>query len=190
MAQGARLKARPAEGSSWLKAQGSRLKAGERAFSLRRSSAASGQSLAEYSLVLALVAAAMMGMQVYAKRGIQAALKTASDDLSPCRVHACFGAVGDPDGELGQLIGEVQEGGLTEEERLREPALRQGLVLDRLSLDRLSRVTTVTDQSVLDEELPGGGRTRTVERERVSSRGALGDGVSSVSSVVVDANPQ
>lgn len=42
-----------------------------------------GQSITEYLLIFAVVAAAMTGMMVYAKRGIQAGLKVAADDFSP-----------------------------------------------------------------------------------------------------------
>jgi hypothetical protein len=38
-----------------------------------------GQSTAEYAIVIGLVIAAVMAMQVYVKRGIQAKLKDASD---------------------------------------------------------------------------------------------------------------
>lgn len=39
------------------------------------------QSLIEYSLILAIVGTALMGMQVYMKRGIQAAVKVSADQL-------------------------------------------------------------------------------------------------------------
>jgi len=38
-----------------------------------------GQSTAEYAIVIGLVLAAVMGMQVYVKRGIQGKVKDASD---------------------------------------------------------------------------------------------------------------
>lgn len=41
-----------------------------------------GQSLAEYSVVIAFVLAAAIGMQVFAKRGLQARIKTAADQLT------------------------------------------------------------------------------------------------------------
>ena len=37
----------------------------------------------EYGILLAVVAAAVMGMQFYAKRGIQGVVKVAADQLSP-----------------------------------------------------------------------------------------------------------
>lgn len=39
------------------------------------------QSLIEYSLILAILGAALVGMQVYMKRGIQGVVKTAADQL-------------------------------------------------------------------------------------------------------------
>ena len=42
---------------------------------------ARGQSLAEYAILLGIVAAAAVTMQVYARRGLQAGLKAAADQL-------------------------------------------------------------------------------------------------------------
>ncbi len=39
------------------------------------------QSLIEYSLILAIVGAALVGMQFYMKRGLQAAIKISADQL-------------------------------------------------------------------------------------------------------------
>ncbi|MFA5144929.1 MAG: hypothetical protein WC723_02870 [Candidatus Omnitrophota bacterium] len=39
------------------------------------------QSLVEYSIILAVVLAALMGMQLYMKRGLQAGVKVAADQL-------------------------------------------------------------------------------------------------------------
>ena len=40
-----------------------------------------GQNITEYMLILGIVVAAFIGMQIYIKRGIQAAIKVASDEL-------------------------------------------------------------------------------------------------------------
>ncbi len=50
------------------------------------------QSFVEYAVVLTVVVAALVGMQLYAKRGIQAGIKTATDRMSPFP--------SDPQGEL------------------------------------------------------------------------------------------
>ena len=42
----------------------------------------SGQSTAEYAILIAIVVAGMVGMQVYVKRGLQARYKVASDRLT------------------------------------------------------------------------------------------------------------
>lgn len=40
-----------------------------------------GQSITEYILLIGIVTAALLGMQVYMKRGIQAVIKSASDEM-------------------------------------------------------------------------------------------------------------
>ena len=40
-----------------------------------------GQSLSEYVIFIGVVSAALMGMQTYVKRGIQAVVKTQADAL-------------------------------------------------------------------------------------------------------------
>ena len=62
-----------------------------------------GQTITEYLLIFAVVAAAILGMQVYARRGIQAAVKTAADRMSP--------VAGDTSGQAAQLLGIRQESG-------------------------------------------------------------------------------
>lgn len=39
------------------------------------------QALIEYALIIALIAAALAGMQTYLRRGVQAIIKTSSDDF-------------------------------------------------------------------------------------------------------------
>ncbi len=51
-----------------------------------RLSHSTGQSLVEYSIILAIVGAALMGMQMYMKRGIQAAIKVSADQLGPQQI--------------------------------------------------------------------------------------------------------
>ena len=52
------------------------------------------QSTAEYAVVLSLVIAAVIGMQVYIKRGLQAKLKTGTDSLTSAGSGFTFNAVG------------------------------------------------------------------------------------------------
>lgn len=42
-----------------------------------------GQSIIEYAVILGLVVAGLTAMQVYIKRGLQAAIKVAADELGP-----------------------------------------------------------------------------------------------------------
>lgn len=58
-----------------------------------------GQAFAEYAILIGLVTAAMLGMSLYAKRGLQAGIKMAADDLSPFKVESG----GDPQGEKAQV---------------------------------------------------------------------------------------
>jgi len=57
-----------------------------------------GQNLIEYGLILSIVAVALLGMQVYFRRGIQSVIKVAADD------YAGYRAQGDPVGNLEAVI--------------------------------------------------------------------------------------
>jgi Flp pilus assembly pilin Flp len=46
-----------------------------------------GQSTVEYAVLLAIVAAALIGMQVYLKRGLQGRVKDLADQISPPSSH-------------------------------------------------------------------------------------------------------
>lgn len=50
---------------------------------LHRLSLDRAQSIVEYSIILSIVVAALIAMQVYMKRGIQAGIKFAADELGP-----------------------------------------------------------------------------------------------------------
>ena len=63
----------------------------------------SGQAIMEYAILIGVVTAAMLGMQLYAKRSLQAGIKTAADQLSPYP--------DDPHGERAQLDGMRYESG-------------------------------------------------------------------------------
>lgn len=51
----------------------------------RRSILPAGQALAEYALVLAVVMAALLAIRTYLKRGIQATVKIAADEIGEQR---------------------------------------------------------------------------------------------------------
>ena len=61
-----------------------------------------GQSTAEYAIVLSIVIAAVIGMQVYVKRGLQAKVKGAMD-------HFATGVTGNAGGAPGGGIGTVAQ---------------------------------------------------------------------------------
>ena len=131
--------------------------------------AAKGQAVFEYAVLISLVVAALMAMQLYAKRGLQAAVKTAADRMSPF--------ASDPDGVQAQVAGVRYESG-----DRRNRAIAAGTVLENRS-----KTTTVATKTVQDKETLGGGRERVVQDDQTTTSGALGGGVSSYSQVVVDA---
>ena len=110
-----------------------------------------GQSIAEYLLIFAVVAAAIMAMQVYAKRGIQGIVKTAADQMSP--------EANDADGRKAQLLGIRQESGDTQKK------ITSGSVLEKTSA-----ITTKSNQTRTMDDSAGGSHT-TDERETTQSTG-------------------
>jgi len=50
---------------------------------LKKKRSSKAQSVAEYVILIGLVSLALIGMQVYMKRGIQGVVKAASDELGP-----------------------------------------------------------------------------------------------------------
>ena len=144
-----------------------------------------GQAIAEYAILLAVVAAAVTAMSTYSRRAIQAGLKVATDQMSPF--------AGDVDGELAQLEGIRQEAG----DRRWGAQERTGLyALEGVLLDRLSAVRTFTGGQDDPSATPGtqttrteigGGVTRTIGSgsASVGVLDDLGAGVSSFSETVV-----
>ena len=129
-----------------------------------------GQAIVEYAIVLGLIVAAVLGMQVYAKRGIQAGLKGAADQLSP------FGVANDRTGEKAQLEGMRYESG----ERRNRDVIAAGTVLERRAAVKASVERTVVEREA------GGSRTRTIQQDTSSTSGALAGGESSTSQVVIE----
>lgn len=131
------------------------------------------QSFVEYALLLTVVVAALVGMQLYAKRGIQAGVKTATDRMSPFP--------NDPQGELAQLAGMNQEAGQREDEAL-SPFDLSGRLLNKRSRSRAIS-GQFTTMNVVE-----GGATTTTFSEATTKSGALSDvgpGVSSESVVIM-----
>jgi len=116
-----------------------------------------GQALMEYAVLIDLVVAALVGMQVYTKRGIQAGIKEAADQ-----------------------IGDQQGGMKYESGERRNRTVAAGTVLDRRS-----STTAESGRTNRDVQGAGGGLTRTIA-EQTSTAGALGGGISTRSVVVVE----
>jgi Flp pilus assembly pilin Flp len=121
-----------------------------------------GQAIVEYAIAVGLIVAAILGMQVYAKRGIQAGVKGAADQLSPF--------ADDPTGEKAQLEGMRYESG---ERRNRATAAPGGID------EKYSTVTTRVDRTVNEQDGLGGSRRRQI-LDRTSASGT------SFSKVVVE----
>ena len=130
---------------------------------------ARGQAIVEYAILFGIIMAALLGMQVYAKRGLQAGIKAMADRLSP---HA-----NDPDGELAQ-----REGIRYESRDRQDKVVASGTVLDRKS-----KVRTVTDQETKTDVVLGGSTQTTIVTDTTQISGELaeiGPGVSERSEVV------
>ena len=111
-----------------------------------------GQSIAEYLLIFAVVAAAIMAMQVYAKRGIQGVVKTAADQMSPVERDA--------DGKAAQLLGILQESGD-----------RQQKIVSGSALEKSSDIETFVHQDRMKEEKEGGEHVTTTREDSTRSSG-------------------
>ena len=111
-----------------------------------------GQAILEYVLVFAVVAAAILGIQVLAKRGIQATLKVAADDLSSALPPSEDPEEqGLPPEELAQLNGIRYEAGTDTRDRRGELRAVPGAVIARES------TFTTTDDSTIRVGPTGGG---------------------------------
>ena len=97
-----------------------------------------GQSIVEYLLVFGVVAAAITGMMVYAKRGVQAGLKAAADDLTPFP----------GDAQKAQIEGMRQEAGDVRD--------TQGRMMAGMRVAADSSMVTTQDSNI-DTGLTGGG---------------------------------
>ena len=129
-----------------------------------------GQAFVEYSILLGVVTVVLLGMQLYAKRGIQAGFKMAADGLSP---HP-----NDPRGEL------AQRDGIRYESRDRQDkAVGSGTVLERNSQNRAIADQTGTSSVATD------GAVTTVANEKTTTKGTLdAGGVSDRVKVVTNVN--
>ena len=117
------------------------------------------QTIAEYAILFGVIAAAVLIMQTYARRGIQAGIKVASDQV----------------GE--QLNGIRQESG---DQPVRSSLEGKTLVME-------SSVTTDLHKNISGQTLLGGNRETTIQQDQTLVSGALshrGPGVSFYSKVI------
>jgi len=124
-----------------------------------------GQAAAEYALLLGVITAAMVGMLLYAKRGIQAGVKSAADRLAS-------GAA-----EQSQQAGMQYESG----DRTNK-AVAEGAVLERRSATQ-----TGTRKGQQYDIGAAGSVTKEILEDQTDSRGALdARGTSASASVVIN----
>lgn len=122
-----------------------------------------GQAASEYALLLGVITAAMVGMLLYTKRGIQAGVKSAADRLAS-------GAA-----EQSQQAGMQYESG----DRTNK-AVAEGSVLERRSATQTSATRN------LQYDIGAGGSfTKTILQDQTNSRGALDEGGTASSAAVV-----
>lgn len=137
-----------------------------------------GQAIQEYALLLAVATMAIVGMQLYAKRAIQAAVKTGADRLSP---YAEEGDAGyDANGELAQAHGmRLETGDQTHKFRL----------LGRVLANTSSVLTEQEPSTATTSQTETGEVTRS-SRSVIRTSGKLGSGGRvSFSEVVADDQP-
>lgn len=146
-----------AQGSIWgsrLKAQGEGCCLQPRAYSLQPRGSLQrcvarrhtrGQAMAEYAILMGVAVAAIVGMQLYAKRGIQAGLQMAADQI------------GD------QLNGMRYESG----DRSNQ------VVAAGATLTKQAGTTSNVDRSLTAGTTLSGGRESAVARDTVTTTGAL-----------------
>ncbi len=132
-----------------------------------RSSASRGQAFAEYAILLVIVSAALLGMQVFARRGLQAGIKMSADALSP---HA-----NDTDGK------QAQRDGIRYESKDRQnKAVASGTVLTMMS-----RTRALGDQEIRTARALDGSVTKTTIRDTSVTNGDLPGNLADRSEVVV-----
>ena len=115
-----------------------------------------GQTILEYLMIFAVVSAAMLGMQVYAKRGIQAAVKIAADQMSPVEGPE------DDKGWVAQVFGMWQEFG--------DPKQRKQIPAGSV-VDKGSTITTTGHQQRTMNEDEGGKRRVSIDEDVTQSSG-------------------
>ena len=130
--------------------------------------ALSGQAIAEYAVLLATLTAAIIGMQIYARRGMQMAVKVASDRISPF--------ANDADGKQAQVAGIRYEAG----------DRRQSVIAAGTTIENISEVATQVNKITHVEDKLGGVHVTTAVGDVTTTTGRLdpATGLASRSAVV------
>ena len=160
------------------------------------------QTVSEYAVLLVVVTAALAGMQVYSKRAIEAAIKTAADAMSPYAAARDVrgNLVGDAHGELAQIAGSIYETGKRTDDDLIDdghPANPDDGYMPGDVLVNNSQGRTTSTSRLTSTGLTGGGVARTVgsgqeQRQTVGTLATCGayactdSGVRSYSEVIAD----
>jgi len=132
-----------------------------------------GQAFVEYAILLGIVTAALLGMQLFAKRGLQAGIKNMADRLSP--------QPGDTTGEL------AQRDGIRYESRDRQnKVVASGSVVSRQSRTHAVANQTATTASAVDGSAAAAITTDSTVTTGVLTGAGIGPNVSDRSEVVVD----
>ncbi len=72
-----------------------------------------GQSTMEYAVLLALVAAAIVGMQIYVRRGIQGRIKNLANEISPEHYEAGTTISNSTTIQSGRTVSKYEDGATT-----------------------------------------------------------------------------
>jgi len=107
-----------------------------------------GQAFVEYAILFAVVAAALLGMQLYAKRGIQASIRMVTDRIGS------------------------QSDGIQFESRDRQDKV---IASAGFVLARDSSTTAVSDQTLATAAVPGGSLSTAVTTDAMTVTGSLAD---------------
>lgn len=155
----------------------------------QRSLRLQGQAIVEYAILLGVAALAVAGMQLYAKRGIQAGIKMAADRLAPPLPPGSTSVLAHvPVDERAQALGMLHEASSAEDTPI-NPHQNKGSILDKVSATRAQTIQGVNTR------IEAGGRIRKTVLENTITTGAIeveghGPGVSFVSVAVMEPEKQ
>lgn len=128
---------------------------------LLRAASAPGQAIGEYAVMVGLAVAAVTGMQLYVRRGLQANIKLTADTLGDQQTGLQY-EIGDTDNQ------------------------RRMVLSGKANAQSRSSSRTISRSRTEEQVTPGGGVTRLVIEDRTETRGGLGGGVADIDESVVE----